>query len=92
MLKLSTTYSNNKISTRNYFSLFSILLILIIIIFVGIPFASIELIVIAAIPLSYLLANYYLSRANKWVQEISFVLLLASFIFFYLQKYYELGT
>jgi len=92
IFKLSSTYSNNKVSTRNYFSLFSILLILISSIFVIIPFASIELIVIAAIPLSYLIANYYLSRANKWVQELSFIFLLAAFIFFYLQKYFELGT
>ncbi len=92
IFKLSTTYSNNKISTRNYFSLFAILAILIVIIFIVVPFASIELIVIVAIPLSYLLANYYLSHANKWVQEISFIFLLSAFIFFYIQKYWEIGT
>ena len=88
ILKLSTTYSNNKISTRNYFSLFTILLIILLLIFIISPFASIELIVIIAIPLSYLIANYYLSEANKWLQEFSFILLLGAFIFFYIQKYY----
>ena len=92
IFKLSTTYSNNKISTRNYFSLFTILLIILLLIFLISPFASIELIVIIAIPLSYLMANYYLSRANRWIQEISFLLLLLSFIFFYVQKYFEIGS
>lgn len=90
--KLSSTYSNNKVSTRNYFSLFTILLVIISLIFLISPFASIELIVISAIPLSYLIANYYLSKANSWVQEISFTLLLIAFIFFYLQKYFDIGT
>lgn len=90
--KLSTIYSNNKISTRNYFSLFIILLLIITILFLIIPFASIELIVLSAIPLSYLIANYYLSKANKWIHEITFLLLLASYIFFYLQKYFEIGS
>jgi hypothetical protein len=92
IFKLSTSYSNNKISTRNYFSLFTILLIFVFSIFLVVPFASIELIVILAIPISYLMANYYLSSANKWVQEITFVLLLTSFIFFYIQKYFDIGT
>ena len=92
IFNISTTYSNNKISTRNYFTLFTILLIIISGIFLIVPFASIELIVISAIPLSYLISNYYLSKANRWAQEISFFLLLVSFIFFYLQKYFEIGS
>ena len=92
IFKLSTSYSNNKISTRNYFTLFTILLILLTSIFILIPFASIELIVILAIPISYLTTNYYLSSSNKWIQEITFIFLLASFIFFYIQKYFDIGT
>jgi len=91
VFKLSTTYSNNKISTRNYFTLFSILLAILSLIFFIIPFASIELIVILSIPLSYLIANYYLSNANKWVQDISFLWLIVAFIFFYIQKYFDIG-
>ncbi len=92
IFKLSTTYSNNKISTRNYFSLFTILLIILLLIFLISPFASIELIVIIAVPLSYLVSNYYLSNGNRWAQEISFLFLLGSFIFFYIQKYLEIGS
>lgn len=92
IFKLSSTYSNNKVSTRNYFSLFTILLFIVSAIFVVVPFASIELIVICAVPLSYLIANYYLSRAKPWMQEVSFLLLLGSFIFFYFQKYFEIGA
>ena len=92
VIKLSTSYSNNKISTRNYFFLFTLLIVLIISIFIIIPFASIELIVIIAIPVSYLLSNYYLSESNKIIQEVSFIVLLSSFLFFYLQKYFEFGT
>lgn len=92
IIKLSTTYSNNKVSTRNYFSLFTILLILIAVIFLIIPFASIELIVIAAVPLSYLISNFYLSKAKRAIQEISFLLIVLSLLYFYMQKYFDLGT
>jgi len=92
VVKLSTSYSNNKISTRNYFLLFVFLTLIILSIFFIIPFASIELIVIIAIPLSYLLANYYLSESNKIIKEISFFFILLSFLFFYLQKYFDFGA
>ena len=92
IIRLSQTYSNNKVSTRNYFSLFVILLILITSIFLFIPFASIELIILAAIPLSYLIANYYLSKNKSWIKQISFILLLLSFIFFYIQDIWNIGA
>jgi hypothetical protein len=92
IVKLSSTYSNNKVSTRSYFTLFTILLVFILAIFIFAPFASIELIVLMATPLSYIMANYFLSKGNKWVQEIAFVSLILSFAFFYIQKYLELGT
>lgn len=92
IIRLSNTYSNNKVSTRNYFSLFVILLILITLTFFLVPFASIELIIIAAIPLSYLMANYYLSENRSWLKQISFSLLLLSFIIFYIQDIWNIGA
>jgi len=92
IIRLSNTYSNNKVSTRNYFSLFVILLILITLTFFLVPFASIELIIIAAIPLSYLMANYYLSESRSWLKQISFSLLLLSFIIFYIQDIWNIGA
>ncbi len=92
IFKLSTTYTNSKVSTRSYFSSFIWLLILLILTFVIVPFASIELIVLVAVPLSYLLTNYYLSKGNKWVQEISFLILILSFSLFYIQKIFSNGV
>jgi len=92
IIRLSNTYSNKNISTRNYFSLFVILLILITLTFFLIPFASIELIIIAAIPLSYLIANYYLSENHSWLKQISFILLLLSFIIFYIQDIWNISA
>jgi len=83
VLKLSSTYSNKKISTRNYFTLFSVMFFMLVIAYFVVPFISIEVLTIMATPLSFLLANLYLSKGNKWVQEISFILFLIAFTSFY---------
>ncbi|MBN2668386.1 MAG: hypothetical protein JXR60_04075 [Bacteroidales bacterium] len=92
ILKLSSTYSNNKVSTRSYFTLFTTQLSLLTLVFIFVPFASIEVIVLMAVPLSYLMSNYYLSKGNNWIQQISFSILLVGFIFFYLEKFFNLGA
>ncbi len=86
VFKLSSTYTNNKVSTRSYFYLLIVLLLMLIAVFLIVPFASIELIIPVAIPLSYLLTNYYLSDGNKWVQNISYTVLLLSLSYFYIEK------
>ncbi len=92
IIKLSSSYSNNKVSTRSYFMLFTILLAILSGIFIFIPFASIEIVVLIAVPLSFIMTNYFLSNANKWIQNIGFTLLILSFTFFYIQRFLELGT
>ncbi len=87
IFKLSSTYTNNKVSTRSYFYLLIILLVMLIAIFLVVPFASIEIIVPTAIPLSYLLTNYYLSEGKKWLQESSLIILLLSLLYFYIEPF-----
>jgi len=73
-------YDNKKISSRKYFTVFFWVFIFSIISFVFIPAASQEMLLIAAIPVTYLIANFFVFMKKKFWSELLFTLLLVSVI------------
>lgn len=75
-----------KIQSRKTFSLLLWVLIISVVIFLIIPSVSVEIIWIAAIPVSYFLTQYFIFMKRKLVSEIFFTLFFALILF--LQVWY----
>ncbi|MCK5823511.1 MAG: hypothetical protein KAG95_05875 [Bacteroidales bacterium] len=73
---LLSTLNTKKIITRKYFRILLWLFIFSSILFTLIHSVSIEIIVIVAIPISFLLANYFASIKSKWWGESLFTILI----------------
>lgn len=73
---LLSTLNTKKIITHKYFKILFWLFIFSLILFTLVYSVSIELIVIVAIPLSFLLANYFASIKSKWWGESLFTILI----------------
>lgn len=72
------SFSGKKISSRKYLSIMLWIFILTGIIYFAVPSASIELIFILFIPLSYLFTHFFISIRSPWIGEILFFLFLAA--------------
>jgi len=75
--KIIQQYDRKKVSTRKYFSIFLILFISAVISFMFVPVTSIEMLVIMAIPVTYLITNLFVFIKNKFWSEFLFYLLIA---------------
>ena len=73
-------YSGKKIISRKYLKIMLWIFILTMVIYFFAPSASVELIFILFIPLSYLFTNFFVSIRSPWVGDILFVLFLASIV------------
>ena len=73
---LLSTINTKKIITRKYFKVLFWLFIFSSVLFVLVYSASIEIIVILAIPLSFIIANYFASTRSKWWSESLFTILI----------------
>ncbi len=74
-------YYRKRKSVRKYFKLFLWLLLLSIAIFFFVDSASIELLIILSIPVSYIISNYFVSMRSKLWGEILFTLLVGLLIY-----------
>jgi len=75
------TFSGKKISSRKYLIIMLWIFILSVIIYFAVPSASVELIFILFIPISYLFTHFFISIRSSWIGDILFLLLIAGFAF-----------
>lgn len=71
-----------KISFRKYFTIFFVLFVSCILIYFLIPAASVEIFIIALVPVSSLISNYFISSGNTLFNEGLFVLIIALVVYF----------
>ncbi|HYQ58100.1 MAG TPA: DUF6427 family protein [Draconibacterium sp.] len=69
-------YDSKKISSRKYFIVFFWIFIFSLVGFTFIPVTSQEMLVITAIPVTYLVANYFVFMKSRFWSELLFILLL----------------
>ena len=74
-------YDSKKVSTRKYFAIFFMIFILSLVSFTFIPVTSQEMLVIIAIPITYLISNLFVFAKSKFWSEFLFLLLLGIVIF-----------
>lgn len=80
-IRIIQQYDTKKISTRKYFSFFLILFVFSMISFVFIPVTSQEMLIIAAIPVTFLMSNMLVFMKSRFWSEFLFVILLAMVVF-----------
>jgi len=80
-IKILQQYDSKKVSTRKYFTIFFVLFVFSMISFAFIPATSQEMLVIIAIPVTYLISNYFVFMKSRFWGELLFALLLAIVIF-----------
>ncbi|WP_297085820.1 DUF6427 family protein [uncultured Draconibacterium sp.] len=69
-------YDTKKISSRKYFTVFFWIFIFSLASFVFMPVTSHEMLVITAIPVTYLIANFFVFMKSRFWSELLFILLL----------------
>ena len=79
-LKLLQQYDTKKVSSRKYFIVLFLLFLFLMFSFFLIPSTSVEIFVIAAIPFTFLLANFFVFLKSRFWGEFLFSLLLVAVI------------
>jgi hypothetical protein len=74
--KILQQYDTKKVSTRKYFIVLFLVFLFLMFSFILVPATSIEIFVIAAIPLTFLLANFFVFLKSRFWGEFWFSLLL----------------
>lgn len=74
-------YRYKNISARNYLLVYVWLFLLTVTIFMMVPSASAELLVIGAVPISYIVSNYLLCIKSRWWGEIIWATLIVMVVF-----------
>ena len=74
-------YDKKKISSRKYFTAFFWIFICSMVGFVFVPATSQEILVIAAIPLTFLIANFFVFMKKKFWSELLFAVLVICMVF-----------
>lgn len=80
-MKIVQQYDSKKISTRKYFTVFFILFICSLLSYLFIPGASQEILMIASIPVTFLVSNLFVFMNRKIPAKILFILLFLVIIF-----------
>lgn len=80
-LDIIKQYDKKKISSRKYFSAFFWIFLFSLIGFVFVPATSQEIIVVAVIPVTFLIANFFVFMKKRFWGELLFVILLLSMVF-----------
>jgi hypothetical protein len=88
LIKLFQQMNNKKIKSRKTFSLMIWTFIISLIVYFALPSASIEIVWLTSIPVSYFLTHYFVFAKKKLVSEILFILL---FVFILLIQIWHLG-
>ena len=79
-LKLIKQYDYEKVSTRKYFTIFFLLFVNSIGIMLLVPSASQEMFIISSIPVTFLIANFFIFIKNRFWSELLFFILIAVII------------
>jgi len=74
-LKILQQYDTKKVSTRRYFIIFFLIFLCSVVGIIFIPAVSIEMLIISAIPLTFLITNFLIFQQNKFWRELLFALL-----------------
>ncbi len=80
-IKIALQYGSKKVSTRKYFTIFFILFVSSLLTLVLVPGASLEMLIITAVPVTYLMSNLFVFMKSKFWSEFLFIVLLAVVIF-----------
>lgn len=80
-IKIMQQYDSRKVSTRKYYLVLFVIFIFSMISFVFIPATSQEMLVIAVLPVTFLISNLFVSIESAFWRELLFTLLLGSAIF-----------
>ena len=80
-IKIMQQYDSKKVSTRKYFTIFFIIFFLSLISFAFFPVTSQEMLIIIAIPITYLISNLLLFMKSRFWSELLFILLLGIVVF-----------
>jgi len=89
LIYLLSVMNVKKIKSRKIFTELNWALVIMLVVYFAIPSASVELIWLAGIPVSYILAHYFIFSRKKLLPEICFtvlVLLVAFFQIWYLKQ------
>jgi len=73
---MMTHFDDRKVSSRKYFIVFFISFLILAVSVVAVPSVSHELVIIMAVPVSYLMANFLVSLKSRFPGELVFSLLL----------------
>jgi len=80
-IKIMQQYDSRKVSTRKFYLVLFIIFIFSMISFIFIPAASQEMLVIAVLPLTFLISNLFTSIESGFWRELLFTLLLGTAVF-----------
>ncbi len=80
-VKIMQQYDSKKVSTRKYFAIFLSIFVLALASFTFIPVTSQEMLVIIAIPITYLISNLFVFMKRRFWSEFLFLLLLGIVVF-----------
>ena len=80
-IKIVQQYDSKKISTRKFFSFFFTIFILSLLSIDFVPGTSQEIVVVIAIPITYLISNLFVFMKSRFWSELLFLLLLGIVIF-----------
>jgi len=75
-LRMISIYSTKNITIRKYFVFFLTFFLLSLFVFLIVPSASVEMLIISAFPLSFLFSTFFFSLKSKWLGEIIFIILI----------------
>lgn len=74
-------YVRKKISSRVFMSSLFVMFFSILFLYIILPFIGQDIIVIAAVPIAYIITDSYVNSKNSFIQELSFALLLLTLIY-----------
>lgn len=88
-IKLIQQYDAKKVSTRKYFTVFFFIFIFSISGFIFIPAVSQEMLIITAIPVSYLIANFLAFLNSKFLGNVIVLMFLGLVIYMQIAAFYN---
>ncbi len=77
-VKLIRQYDSRKVSNRKYFTVLFVIFIFSVLSFTFVPATSLEMLVISALPLTFLISNLFVSIESGFWRELLFILFLAT--------------
>lgn len=80
ILSFSKNFGTKKISSRKFLSIFLYITIYNIAMYFLLPFSNMEMLIISAAPISFIITDFYINIKNKFLSELSFIILIISFI------------